>query len=416
MTILVDSSVACNFKCKYCYNQLLRAEGKEKAPDLPAIEEVVRKLYATRKTSVVLHGGEPLYLDRKVLKKLLKLSYEISGQSALQSNGSLIDDEIIELFKRYKTSVGISIDGYYPANELRCDEMATQSVIENIHRLHDEGISVATIVVLSKANAIPKRIKYVMKLLEDMNAIHVSSKINICTYSNPKIELTVKEAIWAYLELLDFCLEKGIDAAPFTYIRNLLLGEGSADCIFGKPCDPYSTMSGIVVCGDGRVSTCTKFATERLEWTPHTNWRWSILKETDCKDCKYAGVVCSGGCPASAKDGDFRNKTKWCAMYKAMYEKIEKTLRYTHRGKQLSIDKKGKKGSGNSAWVHTDGNTTHRDHSDAPGSGGHTDGNEHIDGNTRHLDSNAFPTPSQGAVREHADRPHGDHARHGDSG
>lgn len=421
MTILIDSSVACNFKCKYCYNQLLRAKGNEKTPDLPAIEKTVRKLYANRESSVVLHGGEPLFLDRDVLKNLLKISYDISGRSALQSNGSLIDDEIIELFKQYKTSVGISIDGYYPANELRCDKKMTQRIIENIRRLHDEKISVAIIIVLSKANALQGRIKYVKKLLEDMDAIRVSSKINICSCSDPKIELTTKEAIWGYLELFAFCIEKGIPATPFTYIRNLLLGEGSADCIFGKPCDPYSTMSGIVVCGDGRISTCTKFTTERLEWTPHTDWRWDILKETDCKGCKYAGVVCSGGCPASAKDGDFRNKTKWCAMYKAMYENVEKILRYTHPGKSLSIDKtneeKGQRG-GESPWVHTDGNMTHRDHMDAPGSEGHTDGNEHIDGNTRHLDSNGSfrSDPNKGGDMGHADRPHGDYAKHGDSG
>ena len=392
MTILIDSSIACNFNCKYCYNQLLRTEGKERAPDLDEIEKAVRKLYTERKSSIVLHGGEPLFLPRNVLKRLLELSHELSGRSALQSNGSLIDDEIIALFKRYKTSVGISIDGYYPANEFRCDKKMTQQVIENIRRLHDEKISVALILVLSKANAVPKRIEYVKRLLKDMADIQVSAKINICTCLYPNIQLTIKEATWAYLDLLEFCIEKEIQAEPFTYIRNLLLGEGSADCIFGKPCDPYSTMSGIVVCGDGRISTCTKFAMERLEWTPHTDWRWDILKETDCKNCKYGGIVCSGGCPATAKGDDFRNKTRWCSVYKAMYEKVEKILRYTHPNKSLTIDKAKeerakREGKGEPSWVHTDGDMTHRDHQDSGLGGGHTDGVEHVDGSLRHLDS-----------------------------
>ena len=349
-------------------------------------------------------------MDRTIFEKLLKLSYELSDQSALQTNASLIDDKIIALFKRYKTSVGVSIDGYHPANEFRCDKPMTQRIIKNIKRLRDEKINVGLIIVLSKANATPERIEYVKKLLKDMHDIQVSAKINICTHSDPKIQLTIKEATWAYLQLLDFCIENQIQAAPFTYIRNLLLGEGSADCIFGKGCDPYSTMSGIVVCSDGRISTCTKFTTERLEWTPHSDWRWDILKETDCKNCKYGGVVCSGGCPATSINQDFRNKTQWCAMYKALYEKTEKLLRFMYPNKALTIDKKkGEEGRGRTPCAHTDGDMTHRDHQDSSGLAGHSDGVEHLDGNLRHLDSG-------GGEHGDSERGHSDGITHTDGG
>jgi len=33
--------------------------------------------------------------------------------------GYLIDQDFIEIFKKYKTSVGLSIDGPWPCNELR---------------------------------------------------------------------------------------------------------------------------------------------------------------------------------------------------------------------------------------------------------------------------------------------------------
>ena len=387
---------------------------------MAAIEKTVRKLYAERKSSIVLHGGEPLSLERSTLEKLLKLSYELSEQSALQTNGSLIDDEIIALFKQYKTSVGVSIDGYHPANEFRCDKKMTQRILKNIKRLRDEKINVGLIIVLSKANGVPDRIEYVKKFLKDMNEMQTSAKINICTHSDPKIELSIKEATWAYLQLFDFCIENQIQAAPFTYIRNLLLGEGSADCIFGKGCDPYSTPSGVVICSNGRISTCTKFTEERLERCSPSDWRWDILKETDCKDCKYGGVVCSGGCPAASQWQDFRNKTQWCAMYKALYEKTEQYLRFMYPNKALSIDKKkGGEEKEGSPWVHTDGNMTHRDHGDSAGSKQHGDGIEHVDKNVRHLDSNwsgASERKDNEAGREHADRPHGDYARHGDSG
>ena len=61
--------------------------------------------------SICAHGGEPLILPKQELEKILKFAFDKTGQSSIQTNGTLIDDDHILMFKRYKTGVGISIDG-----------------------------------------------------------------------------------------------------------------------------------------------------------------------------------------------------------------------------------------------------------------------------------------------------------------
>jgi len=72
--------------------------------------------------AVVLHGGEPLLLGldrlsvliKKLREKLDPEHYPIS----LQTNGSLLNNEFLDLFSRERVSVSVSIDGPKDANDL----------------------------------------------------------------------------------------------------------------------------------------------------------------------------------------------------------------------------------------------------------------------------------------------------------
>ncbi|MDO8663725.1 MAG: radical SAM protein, partial [Candidatus Wildermuthbacteria bacterium] len=126
MIYIVDTSLKCNFEnrpegpCTYCYNTEARRRVREQEiVDFEAIEETLREKYSVSPGVIILHGGEPLFMEEKILEKLLKMSLELSGRSSFQTNGSLISDKKIELLRQYKTRVGVSIDGYWPANRWR---------------------------------------------------------------------------------------------------------------------------------------------------------------------------------------------------------------------------------------------------------------------------------------------------------
>jgi len=66
-----------------------------------------------------LFGGEPLTIPVQDLEELWSWGYDRFGSNSVQTNGILIRDEHIRMFKEYKVGVGISIDGPGKFNDLR---------------------------------------------------------------------------------------------------------------------------------------------------------------------------------------------------------------------------------------------------------------------------------------------------------
>jgi len=66
-----------------------------------------------------LFGGEPLLLPLADLEELFRWGMEEYGHSGIQTNGILISDEHMRLFKTYNVDVGVSIDGPGELNDLR---------------------------------------------------------------------------------------------------------------------------------------------------------------------------------------------------------------------------------------------------------------------------------------------------------
>jgi len=330
MTILVDASLKCNLKCIYCYNHTLRAVGyDEQTPDLEKIKTAIKIAYERGLSrDIVLHGGEPLAWGKDVVEELLRFIYQLTGKSGVQTNGTLIDDDYIDMFKKYKTHVGISIDGFGELNKFRYDEKTASKVIENLVRLVNEGIPVGVIVVLSKANTHPKAIEKMKQFLLFLNSYGVTGRLNPCMHPSPHIEPNEEELKKFYLEIADF-MEKHeiLGWSPYIDIVYRLTGRDGAMCRF-KPCDPYATLGAVTITHDGKITTCHKFSTYMLEFTEFDVYtRLYILKNTDCKGCRYFGN-CVGGCPAEAYGWDWRNKTRWCKVWYALFSYFEKKLKF----------------------------------------------------------------------------------------
>ena len=83
-----------------------------------------------------LFGGEPLLLPLADLEELWSWGLQQFGGTSLQTNGVLVTDAHIQLFKKYRVHVGISLDGHLLEVE---DEEARQrlalSEAENVSAL-----------------------------------------------------------------------------------------------------------------------------------------------------------------------------------------------------------------------------------------------------------------------------------------
>lgn len=121
-TILIKVASRCNINCNYCYVFNMGDDNfrmMEKIMTEETIQAVVTSLKClslsqSKLFSVILHGGEPLLLGPKrlefllrQLRKVLPYHYPIS----IQSNGILINSEILNICSLYHTSIAISLDG-----------------------------------------------------------------------------------------------------------------------------------------------------------------------------------------------------------------------------------------------------------------------------------------------------------------
>ena len=65
--------------------------------------------------SITFHGGEPTLLGSEQFLEYIKKIHEISNNSlegiSIQTNGILLDENWIRVFKEYNVAVGVSIDG-----------------------------------------------------------------------------------------------------------------------------------------------------------------------------------------------------------------------------------------------------------------------------------------------------------------
>ena len=397
MPILYKANLLCNFNCLYCYQHTIRPE--DQIIDHDAVEKTIRRLWEEGGgkgedgklklnedgiycgPKVILHGGEPTTLPRDIFEKNLKLAYELTGVSGIQTNGYLIDNEFIELFKKYKTSVCISIDGSWPLNEFRGvgtskeRKKQTLKILRNMDLLQEAGINVSVIAVIHKANATGDRKEMMMEWIKSLDRRKISGRLNICVSGNPKLDLTVKEATEFYTEMFDYMMLNAIRGwSPYRDIIASLRREREVVCIF-RECDPYCTKAANSVMFDGSTGVCLKIHHDGKRYIRHSKYssiRSKILLETDCKDCKW-WEHCYGGCSGTAIDFDWRNKDRFCPVYKTLFVKLSKI------GFIFNIDKQTKGRSGRA-----------QQRSSPPKEGDyqdHYDEFEHLDGDHRYLDS-----------------------------
>ncbi len=288
-----------------------------------------------------LHGGECTLVPREDFEVLLRKMVDLQGYSSLQTNCYQLDEDLIRMFIKYRTSVGISIDGNGPLNSLRgfprnrkVNRNYTNQVINNISRLRQAGISVGILTILSKVNAgsnckLMALLRFILML---RNHGVKDGRLNFMWSNLPdvrKIELTPEEASQAWIYLYQHMKEyDDLHWQPFREFSDSLLGFGNSSCSYGQ-CDYFCTQTKLIL-PDGIVANCDRTHQEDSFYTRAqlSYERYDILKQTDCYHCRFWDV-CYGGCPAEGAEGDWRNKTRWCKPIYDLYLQIENQLKST---------------------------------------------------------------------------------------
>ncbi|NUP18494.1 MAG: FxsB family radical SAM/SPASM domain protein [Streptomyces sp.] len=116
----------CNLACDYCYVYELRDTSWREQPRTmpgPIREKVAERIaehirrHGLERIRVILHGGEPLLAGTAVIDEFaasVRRSARAAGavaEFAVQTNGTLLSEAVLEVLHRHDVRVGISLDG-----------------------------------------------------------------------------------------------------------------------------------------------------------------------------------------------------------------------------------------------------------------------------------------------------------------
>lgn len=305
----------CNLSCRYC-----SAEAGMDAPslELSTAEETVKNWIGAaeaKKLSLVFTGGEPLLWGVGNLAQVCAAAATAAREKGialhigLQTNGTLLDDDFIELCRAYNLEPSISLDG--PPELSDPHRGMAGRVVENLKRLQAGGIGFAVIACLTRQLAcnmdsaldwfkregfLKLRINVLgpvppPRLVEALTAAELlAAKVRIvehilfngpggvAEYNVSRQIFAVKQALGGLPVNKNYC--DRLDCGAGVYIAALLPGGKLALCVERSLAGALPQASGF--------SALSKASLDFFGGI--SGWE-------DCGSCP-AGAICDYGCPA----------------------------------------------------------------------------------------------------------------------
>lgn len=350
--LIKPASSLCNLRCKYCFyedeaqNRTQHSMGvmQEDLADL-LIRQVFAAVEPDGMVSFAFQGGEPTVAGLPYFQHFVETVKQyrpprVRVSYAIQTNGTLLNEDWAKFLKAEHFLVGLSLDGFREAHET--------------HRIDGSG------------NGTWKRVLAAKALLEkygvEYNALCVVT--GLCAQHPEKAYGSLKNLGIRYLQFIA-CLdpighERGREpwsltpeaygsflcrvfdlwyqdwaAGNYHSIRlfedyvHILLGDGASTCATCGKCGAY-----LVIEGDGSVYPCDFFVLD--------NWKigsiremsigemaaseraaafldWGSVKPAQCGDCPYS-AICNGGCKNDWYTDETGPHNYYCASFRKLLD------------------------------------------------------------------------------------------------
>lgn len=360
--------VTCQLACTYCYEEGMRQEQRHHRYDRQAVLSAIDKLQSSQYFS--LFGGECLILPLKDIEELLSISYKKFGRSGLQTNGALITPEHIEVFAKYKTHVGISLDGPDELNDSRWAGTldATRKQTERTHwairalvnkSKEYEHLLPSLIITLHAGNCSAERFPRFVEWLYELDSMgirYINLHLMEMDYKADTLYLPQEEIADRLIDIWNISHTfKNLKISKFEEILKLLQGDTNNVVCHWKPCDPWNTASVQGIENDGSTSHCSRTNKDGKNWLPaegsgvkdqyaqflnhpgaaHFERQLALYVTPQeyggCQDCQY-WLMCFGQCPGEGEKsgdstGDWRKRSTYCAAFKKLFAEGERRLK-----------------------------------------------------------------------------------------
>jgi len=247
---------SCNLRCPYCYTSPTMADYSIMTDSI--IENTIQAIAPLDPLPIHLwSGGEPLLAGKKFFQKVLTLQSKYYQNrnviNSVQTNGTLLNRQWINFFKKYNFQIGISWDG--PNNPSRITikgEPTSERVWKNIQQCLEEDLMVGIITVITKKNI--KQVPKITKLLYSVGIKHWLCKPYIGIVKDLSIDVLDYAKIMC--KLLDLWLKQDdagwIIEPCYSFIRALCGNMSGISCQLTKGCHEFLTIeqNGDITCCD----------------------------------------------------------------------------------------------------------------------------------------------------------------------
>ncbi|MFA5865473.1 MAG: anaerobic sulfatase maturase [Phycisphaerae bacterium] len=315
----------CNLSCGYCYYarkpQELYPEHSNLMMKDDVLENFVRQYMAAKpqRADFCWQGGEPLLAGKDFFQKVVGFQKQFGspGQivgNALQTNGTLLDDQWCEFFDEYKFFLGLSLDGpaqFHDAYRKNGNEVGSfDQAWRGVNLLVKHRIEFNVLTTLHAANShhgadlyrffINRGIRYLQFIpILERNPDGSAKDFSCPSGAFGRFMLDVFE-VW---------VKNGVGVVSERFIDSVLttLVIGQAGVCWNQPRCPKA----FVLEWNGDLYACDHFVTNQwrlgnIMQQPLTDLAQSPLFEefvqaktqlpSRCRDCEFVSF-CQGGCP-----------------------------------------------------------------------------------------------------------------------
>ncbi len=347
INLLLMPTNQCNMNCVYCYHSGERAKGGKMSLEL------LSKIYDitfnhSKEVTIIWHGCEPLIMGAEFYRQALAMQKKYTRTkiiNKMQTNLTLLDDEMAKVLSENEISVGSSFDG------LQNDLLRGQSgkILANRKKPAGFGMKSGFIFAVSKKN--------IDSLVENYKFFN-ERKINFTTNFyiptrgefNDELELEPQHTVKKILELYDYWIHDKDCNISVNYFERIL------DFIFlhRKTLCSFSSCLGkwLGIRHDGKIFPCNRAFPEKYSYGNVADYEniseafqsagfrlillEAIERREKCKSCEIFSF-CEGGCNNVAlNEKSIANiGGKSCIILKKVFHHITNEIK-TLRGQEIN--------------------------------------------------------------------------------
>ncbi len=324
--LVKPASGRCNLRCKYCFYEdvsELREEHDLGLMPEETLERLVREAMDLAEVGVsfTFQGGEPMLRGLPFYRSLIRFEEQYRKRGlrlshAIQTNGTLVNEEWADFFRQNNFLVGVSLDGtreLHDGNRVDARGKGTwNAVVRGLELLQRRGVAVNLLCVVT--GAVARRGQAVYQNLKKLGVPFLQFIPCLDPLEGPRGGYPFSLSPQRYESFLktvfdlwyqDWAAGQYVSVRLFDDYVHLLAGQSAGTCATNGCCGQY-----FVVEGDGSVYPCDFFVLDRLRMGKLGEQTLSELAQSplardfclrgrghpaQCAGCPWL-PLCRGGC------------------------------------------------------------------------------------------------------------------------